>query len=430
MRQSPSHNTSVRTKLLITIRPAFIRASQLSEEDSRSYLAIAAAIIIAGVLISASVFVAVGEGTKTTTTETSISTTTATPSAASCDSSPTSHCVVFQQTGACSNPEFYGEPWSVTIGGTTEVQPPGATPPGANSGLEGTLNKNLTVIVFSLPDGIYSFSVRPSNFYFTPYSGTVDVNGTDVLVQIAYTGTSCTVTIASSTSTDQTTSSTSSTVPIVLYSTISPAGLRLQVTLNSSSVQPRGEVAVQIELLNTMNHNVSLALGTNQNVSTWNGDDFFCGENPSYDLVGFALFAGHFSADNISAAGLPLQLTAPIAVPCAFRLGLNNATFLPNSDKTISFSYYEQTQQPSCLVTAEVNATTGYCVTTSSSENSTTFGTCSTTSGIIGYWNPGFGYTGNTTFSSNDFTYLPSGEYTIVATDAWNQYVYAYITVL
>jgi hypothetical protein len=52
------------------------------------------------------------------------------------------------------------------------------------------LNVNLTIIVFSLPNGTYPFSVS-NDAFFTPDSGTVVVNGTDVLVQIAYTGTSC-----------------------------------------------------------------------------------------------------------------------------------------------------------------------------------------------------------------------------------------------
>jgi hypothetical protein len=34
------------------------------------------------------------------------------------------------------------------------------------------------------------------------------------------------------------------------------------------------------------------------------------------------------------------------------------------------------------------------------------------------------------TLTSKSFSYFPSGEYTIVATDDWNQYVYAYFTVM
>jgi hypothetical protein len=104
--------------------------------------------------------------------------------------------VVFQQLGACSA-EFWGIPWSVTIGVDTEVQPPGTTLPLNNYGLIGTLNKNFTVIIFSLPNGVYPFSVSPSVGFFTPTAGSVTVNGTDALVEIAYTGTSCTSTSGS-----------------------------------------------------------------------------------------------------------------------------------------------------------------------------------------------------------------------------------------
>jgi len=170
----------------------------LSAGPARSYAAIAVAIVVAGVLISASLLFAFQQASKTTTfttTSTSIVNSTQTES---CDSSATLHCVVFQQTEACSNPEFWGIPWSVTVGAETEVQPPGTPLPLNNGSLSGTLNQNLTVLVFSLPDGSYHFRVSPANFFFTPDSGTVDVSGTNVLVRIAYTGTSCTTTVNSS----------------------------------------------------------------------------------------------------------------------------------------------------------------------------------------------------------------------------------------
>ena len=220
------------------------------------------------------------------------------------------------------------------------------------------------------------------------------------------------------------TSSTSSMEQSASYSTTSStSGLKLQVTLNSSSIRSQGEVAVQIELLNTQSQNVSLAVVPNQNISGWNGVDFFCSANPSHSLVGFALFKGQFSPENISAAGSPLQLAAPVAIPCPYSLPLNDTTFLPNSDRTASSSYYGQTQEPFYPVTAEVNATTGYCV------GSTLSGDCQETSGILGYWNPGFGYAGGTTFTSQNFTHFPASEYTIVAMDDWGQTIYAHFQV-
>ena len=199
--------------------------------------------------------------------------------------------------------------------------------------------------------------------------------------------------------------------------------------LNSSSIQSHGALKVQIELQNTLNRNVSLAVVANQNMSRWDEVDFLCSENPSDSLVGFALFSGHFSAGNISAAGSPLQLgELGFYPPCAFRLGLNDTTFLPNSDKTISFSYYGQTQEPSYQVTAEVNATTGYCVSTTTAAYVSV--NCGGNSALFGYWNPALGNSGNATLAAKNFVFFRSGEYTIVATDDWNQYVYAYFAVL
>jgi hypothetical protein len=168
----------------------------MAAQPTRSYLAVAAAIIVAGVLISVSVFAAIGANSTTTRTS---STTVTKTIPESCTASATLHCVVFQQLGACS-PEFWGVPWSVTIGNSTEVQPPGTPLPISNYGLEGTSNENFSVIVFSLSDGRYNFSVSPSQSFFTPTAGSVVVNGTDVLVQIAYTGTSCTGTVSTTTS--------------------------------------------------------------------------------------------------------------------------------------------------------------------------------------------------------------------------------------
>jgi hypothetical protein len=227
-----------------------------------------------------------------------------------------------------------------------------------------------------------------------------------------------------------TTASASYTVleggPSVYSSGVFSNGLQLMVKLNSSIIQSHGEVDVQIELLNMLYHNNSLVVTTNQNISDWNEEDFFCGGNPSHSLVGFALFRGHFSVENISTAGSPLQLAAPVVLPCPISLNLSNTTFLPNSDKTMSSSYYGQTQEPPYPVTAEVNATTGYCIGSPSGPSISCLGN----SGVLGYWKPGFGYTGNLTFASKNFSYFPSGEYTIVATDDWNQFVYAYFAVL
>lgn len=213
--------------------------------------------------------------------------------------------------------------------------------------------------------------------------------------------------------------------PVLSASNASSNGLQLQVAMNSSSIGPHGEVTVRMELFNTLDRNVSLTVPTDDNITTWDESDFFCGENPSYSLVGFAVFSGHFTAENISEAGAPLQVAAPLEVPCPYRLPVSGATFLPESDRTVSSGYNGQTQEASFAVTAEVNATTGYCTTSVSSSETVT--SCSTTSGLLGYWSSGAANAnaGNLTLASKGFVYFPLGEYTIVVTDDWGQYVYA-----
>jgi hypothetical protein len=246
-----------------------------------------------------------------------------------------------------------------------------------------------------------------------------------------YFGKTVTMTSTATTTSTTTVVSTASANegPLSYASGVSPDGLQLKVTLNSSSIQSHGALTAHIEILNMQSRNVSLAVVTNPYASDWDGVDFVCSSNPSHSLVGFALFKGHLSAANISAAGSPLQLAPPVYPPCAFRLGPNETTFLPNSDQTISSSYYDQAQQPSYPVTAELNATTGSCVGSGLSGHGGSVD-CGTSPGLLGYWNPGTAPGGDLNFTSPAFSYFPRGEYTIVATDDWNQYVYAYFTVL
>ena len=105
--------------------------------------------------------------------------------------------VTFIQEGACS-PEFWGVPWSVTVDGQTLVQPVGTELPLNDFALRGTTNQSLSIISFLLPDGSYQYQIRPSAGFFTPSSGTVNVEGNNMTVDIAYTGTSCITTITPS----------------------------------------------------------------------------------------------------------------------------------------------------------------------------------------------------------------------------------------
>jgi hypothetical protein len=149
---------------------------------------------VAGALISVSIIASSAFGTKTVTqtnTATVVSTTSVISTSTLTQTTTQVYQVTFQQMGACS-PEFWGVPWSVMIGNQTEVQPPNATLPLNDNGLYGTTNKSLVTIVFSLPKGMYDINVHPSNHFFEPNGGVVDVTG-NVSVQIRYVGTSCTI---------------------------------------------------------------------------------------------------------------------------------------------------------------------------------------------------------------------------------------------
>ena len=105
--------------------------------------------------------------------------------------------VTFQQTGACS-PPVYTVPWSVTLGGRTEAEPPNTPLPIANgsSYTAGPEPPGLYTIVFTgIPDGVYQYKIAPSA-PFTILSGTITVNGADVSVPVYGPVVSCTTTTA------------------------------------------------------------------------------------------------------------------------------------------------------------------------------------------------------------------------------------------
>jgi hypothetical protein len=202
---------------------------------------------------------------------------------------------------------------------------------------------------------------------------------------------------------------------LAFTSGVSPQGLQLEVTLNASSVQSHGAVSARVEAFNTLDRNVSLSgLAQNQNILEWSGDDYVC-DSPS-TIVGFALFRGHFAAGNISAAGQPLQLAPPeVFWGCGYFSSPVAVTFLPEGDQAVATDVF----QSSGPVTVSVNATTGDC-----GDNPELGGLC-TGKGLSGYWNDSIPAPGALNFTSPAFVYFPPGEYTIAATDLWDQYVYA-----
>jgi len=88
------------------------------------------------------------------------------------------HYVVFEQAGVCS-PPLYAINWTVTLGSKTEMQRANGT---SNPNLQDSADKNYSIIVFPTSDGTYHYSTTGANF--DPGSGTVVVNGSDVLVEL------------------------------------------------------------------------------------------------------------------------------------------------------------------------------------------------------------------------------------------------------
>ena len=207
--------------------------------------------------------------------------------------------------------------------------------------------------------------------------------------------------------------------PLVYSSGVASYGLQLVVMLNSSVEEPGGTVRAEVLVTNTLNQNVTLAVPQDQNISEWEPYDYIC---PSGYVVGFALFSGHYTTDNVSKAGPPLQLAAPIYPPCPAYPIVDRAVFLPNSDRVLT--YTSQGQGP-INGSAQVYPETSYC---SPGQGSVT---CGSGQGLFGYWNSTSPVEGaNATTLSKEFAYFPAGEYTLVATDAWNQFVYTYFVVL
>ena len=89
--------------------------------------------------------------------------------------------VIFHQMNSCG---FMTTPWAVTVGNETEVQPPGKAVPNYVSG-ETEANgydANLSTIAFFLSNGAYSYAVNPQWLGGNSTTGTITVQGTDVVL--------------------------------------------------------------------------------------------------------------------------------------------------------------------------------------------------------------------------------------------------------
>src|SRR5712691_7189162 len=66
--------------------------------------------------------------------------------------------------------------------------------------------------------------------------------------------------------------------PASFSSPVSPLGLQLIVAIDATAIRRYGAVRVQVEVVNTLDHDVSITLGqVDANISAWNRYSFFCG---------------------------------------------------------------------------------------------------------------------------------------------------------
>ena len=167
----------------------------MSAAPVRNYTRLAIAIITAALIIGFISYLTVSPTNKTIT---KVETTTVT-------STPTNstgvraYAVTFQQVRECG--QYNIIPWAVTLDGLTQVQPSNQTLPLPTNYFSTIVpNQNLTRITFSVSPGTYSYTVSggtPNGLggELYPGSGTIHVNGSDVLVNVeVYLSITCTST--------------------------------------------------------------------------------------------------------------------------------------------------------------------------------------------------------------------------------------------
>jgi hypothetical protein len=210
------------------IRARLIKAHSNASRPSGSLLASAMSIMIIVILISAAQSTAVGAA------ETTASNSTA--------ATGTSHLyeLEFLQESNCP----YGSwliPWAVVLDNETLVQPSNAAVPTPSSYPDSRLtsNSSYSAIWFSVPDGTYSYTILPDNFFGTVGTGTVAIDGSSVEIQIyafvtaegcSTTSTTATTAPATFTLTVTTTQTATSTQTVSITSTVPATTSTLTVT--------------------------------------------------------------------------------------------------------------------------------------------------------------------------------------------------------
>jgi hypothetical protein len=106
-----------------------------------------------------------------------------------------SYVLAFTQAGVCS-PPVWGAPWAVVLNSLTTKVAPARTPlPLAETALQADPSyENFSVIGFVVPNGVYTYSLEPSDFYHG--TGTVTVDAADTIVTVEGPAIGCTTTLA------------------------------------------------------------------------------------------------------------------------------------------------------------------------------------------------------------------------------------------
>ena len=215
---------------------------------------------------------------------------------------------------------------------------------------------------------------------------------------------------------------TSASTGWIYYSPVSPSGLRFVMTLNATTVEAGGAIRAQVFVMNTLKTNVSVSPSPNQNITYWLGDETLCQTALTTYLFGFAVYRGHYTASNISTAGRPLSLGAPLFLECPSGPFPSELVYLPNSDVAAGFFNHPLPYLANgSSFTVAGNITTQTC----------TLSGCGLGTSLFGYWNSSTGsYTEPNSQMLMHLVKFQLGEYTIVAGDAWNQTLYAAFDVI
>ena len=360
----------------------------MSGQPSRSYLVIAAAIIIAGVLISASLYVAIG-----TTTTTRTVTTTGTPSNTTCSEitvNGSDYCsldvtdnMTFQQFGYST----LNAP--VTFMGVTFESTCQSNAADCPTESQSTVSSGVIPFELIFPDSSVQYigALYPSSIgsgqeeYYLTSTQTSPRAG--FLLEDANTAPYVRVVLLVEPWQQPT--------PTAL--TNSANNLQLRLYLNSSSSASGFAVSVTVDDYNTLASTNNVTTGYEWLIALSYLDGAPCWVNGF--TVGFAIAQGHYTSSNVTAAKF-LDLVNPGATyySCPLYLGYANPTgftFLPMSDTADSYGCNQE-----------------WCMSGGASTGLTS----------SGYWDQG-----------GAFTNFPRGTYTVLGEDEWGDSALAYITV-